>query len=174
MKITISTSQQSLTDLVVADLQAAGARASLRKLDRKHDLLAPIDWVGFADAEGWIYSSLVDSDERTVLLIAETTEPIPTDTIRDVGIMLKHMNSRSDYGRFAFNDREGTVVYLAGPFIYDRAGFVLRHALEAMNSAICEISLRLARAATSVSVGRARHILRRETYRQTAQPVLTS
>jgi hypothetical protein len=172
MKITVSTSQQSLTDRIVGEFQNAGAQVGVRKLGRKLDLLAPIDWVGFADAEGWVYSSLVDIEKQTVLLIAETKEPIPTDTIRDVGVMLKHMNSKSDYGRFAFDDREGTVLYLAGPFIYDRAGFVLRHELEAMNSAICEISLGLERAATSVSAGRARHMLRRETYRVAARPVL--
>lgn len=177
MKITISTSQQGqqpLTDRIVGVFQNSGAQLGVRKIDRKLDLLAPIDWVGVTDEAGWDYSSLVDSDKQTVLLIAETTEPIPTDAIRDVGLMLNHMNSRSDYGHFAFNDREGTVLYLAGPFIYDRAGFVLRHAIDAMHTAIGEISSGLERAATSVSVGRARHILRRETYRQTARPVLTS
>ena len=124
MKITISTSQQPRTNRIVGELQTAGAQVGVRKLDRKIDLLTPIDWEGFADAEGWIYSSLVDKVKRTVLLIAETTEPIPNDKIRDVGVMLNRMNSKSDCGRFAFDDRGGTVLYLAGPFIHDRAGFV--------------------------------------------------
>ena len=149
MKITISTSQQPLTNRIVGELQTAGAQVGVRKLDRKLDLLAPLDWQGFADAEGWIYSSLVDKDKRTVLLIAETTEPIPNDKIRDVGVMLSRMNSTSKFGRFVFDDREGTVAYLVGPFIYDCVGFVLQHALERMNSAICGISLGLERAAVS-------------------------
>ena len=143
MKLNISVSKQNLSDRIVGELQDAGAQVSMRKLDRKTDLIAPIVWNGVADADGWDFSAFVNQDKQTVLIRAETSTPIPKDKNREVGILLKRMNSKLRYGSFSLDDRENTVGYFAGPFIYDEMDFVLRNAFVAMNCAVAGLSLSL-------------------------------
>jgi len=51
------------------------------------------------------------------------------------------MNTMSQFGCFSLDDREKTVDYFVGPLDYDGKTIVLRNVFEAMNCAVCGVSL---------------------------------
>ena len=119
MKILISpVTETSVSDCVINDLRRAGTQFRVQRVDRKIVFLAPITWAGMSDTE-WVVSALINDDEKTVLLRAETEDEVPENKMREVTQVLKRMNRKGLDGHFSLVDGEHSVIYAVGPFVYD-------------------------------------------------------
>lgn len=119
MRITISTIDHPVASRVIDELRKAGARCRVHTLDGKIKLLGPIVWGRAKEPGTWILSALVNEKTKTVLLRAETQDPIPPNKMREVKFILQRMNGRSLDGDFELVDRADSIVYVVGPDPYD-------------------------------------------------------
>ncbi len=139
MKILISpVTETSVSDCVINDLRGAGTQFHVQRVDRKIVFLAPITWAGMSNTE-WVVSALINNDEKTVLLRAETQEEVPESKMREVTRALKRMNRKGLDGQFSLVDGDHSVMYAVGPFVYDSGNPVLWNAVEKMADVVQQV-----------------------------------
>ena len=140
MKILISpVTSVPVSKHAINDLRRAGAQFRVQRVDHKIAFIAPITWAGMSDTK-WVLSALINDDEKTVLLRAETQDDIPENKRREVTQTLKRLNRRDLEGQFSLDDAFNSVMYYVGPFPYDERNGVLWHAVERVANAIRQAS----------------------------------